>query len=1039
MTAVALTVGELVAYLKFDATGFDSGIASSKTKFASLGTSIQAGFEKNTTAAKNFADKGLAYVGKNEQHINQVAGASGKLGVALLASASAAVVMNTRFDKAMSGVKATGADASKSINKLREAAIKAGADSAFSATESANAIEELAKAGISASDILGGGLKGSLDLAAAGELGVAEAAGIASIAMTQFKLKGKDVGHVADLLAAGAGKAMGSVQDLGMALKQGGLVASQLGLSIEETTGGLAAFAAQGLLGSDAGTSFKTMLQRLTPTSKEAKNQFDDLGISAFNANGEFIGLDKFAGQLKESMKDLTPEARAAAMSVMFGSDAVRAANVLYDQGEQGIRGWIEAVDDQGFAAEVARTRLDNLSGDLEALGGSFETLMIGMGSGADGPLRALVQAADAAVDSLNGLPDPIKQGTLLLAGSAGLTALGVAGLGKLLIGINNAKAAMVALNISTKTAGLALGAIGIALSVATAGIMIWAKKQAEQKAHMEALKDTLDATTGAITEYTRAEMAKQLVEERGFFNNRAGRTAADDAKTMGISLELLTDAMLGNVDAMKQVQAESDAYLNTLGGADRKEWDTANDRVRHLQNVIKDNAGTLEDAQKKQAAFNEAMGDTAPAADGAAGAIDGLTAAENANAQAAAEAAEASEEFRKEIWESAAGFSDLLGAFTTSQTATRKWAEAQAKATKTTKDSWEDFYDDATMNAANWIKELEAQAAAQQNWADNLTKSSEFVRDQLPADMREAGFAMVNELMKRGPEGAAALQAFTSASAAEKQKIIELWTQTSKDAVRAITDQVENAQKPILPITADTDPAMREVGHFVKDASSKKATTKVGASVTADAWNTLAGFRASISRTVRIPIMTVPVGKAPASPYRDGLRYQAHGGIEIAKYANGKMPSQAIIQPATPGLVQWAEPETEGEAFIPLASGKRVRSTEIWKETGKRLGLIRPLANGAVSPAIRAVAGSNPGAARMLTDADVAALARALQQGAEAGTAKGAKEALAGRSTGPSVVIHQENHGVTDTPVVEQNQKALMIVAALGDLGNVD
>jgi TP901 family phage tail tape measure protein len=128
-------------------------------------------------------------------------------------------------------------------------------------------IEALAKAGVSTTDILGGGLTGALSLAAAGNQSVGDAAETAASAMTQFKLSGKDIPHIADLLAAGAGKAQGEVSDLAMALNQTGLVASQTGLSINETTAGLAAFASAGLIGSDAGTSFKTMLLRLTPTS----------------------------------------------------------------------------------------------------------------------------------------------------------------------------------------------------------------------------------------------------------------------------------------------------------------------------------------------------------------------------------------------------------------------------------------------------------------------------------------------------------------------------------------------------------------------------------------------------------------------------------------------------------------------------------------------------------------------------------------------------------------------------------------------------
>lgn len=157
------------------------------------------------------------------------------------------------------------------------------------------------------------------------------------------------------------------MSDLAEAMNQGGLVASQMGLSIEETVGGLSAFAAAGMVGSDAGTSFKTMLQRLANPMGKAQQQMDDLGISAWDAQGNFVGLAEFSGQLQTAMADLSPEARNAAMSVIFGADAVRAANVLYEQGEEGIRGWITAVDDAGYAAETAALKQDNLRGDLES------------------------------------------------------------------------------------------------------------------------------------------------------------------------------------------------------------------------------------------------------------------------------------------------------------------------------------------------------------------------------------------------------------------------------------------------------------------------------------------------------------------------------------------------------------------------------------------------------------------------------------------------------------------------------------------------
>jgi hypothetical protein len=70
--------------------------------------------------------------------------------------------------------------------------------------------------------------------------------------------------HVADLLAAGAGKAMGSVQDLSEGLKYVGPVAHGMGVSIEETTGALALFASKGILGEQAGTSLRGVISALS-------------------------------------------------------------------------------------------------------------------------------------------------------------------------------------------------------------------------------------------------------------------------------------------------------------------------------------------------------------------------------------------------------------------------------------------------------------------------------------------------------------------------------------------------------------------------------------------------------------------------------------------------------------------------------------------------------------------------------------------------------------------------------------------------------
>ena len=335
-------------------------------------------------------------------------------GVGIAGAMGLAVKRFADFDQSMSAVKANSGATSIELEKLRGLAVKLGADSQFSAKEAADGINEMAKAGVAVQDVMGGGLKGALDLAAAGQIGVAEAAETAATAMTQFKLQGDAVPHIADLLANAANKAQGGVGDMAQALKQAGLVAASTGLSIEETTAGLTAFASAGLIGSDAGTSFKTMLQRLSAPSDEAKAAMDDIGLSAYDAQGNFVGLANVAGQLQAGMENLTPAQRNATMATIFGSDAVRAANVLYDEGADGINNWTDAVNEQGAAAKQAATLTDNLKGDLERLGGALDSVFIQTGSGANDGLRVLVQGVTGLVDTVGKVPGP-----LLLAGGA--------------------------------------------------------------------------------------------------------------------------------------------------------------------------------------------------------------------------------------------------------------------------------------------------------------------------------------------------------------------------------------------------------------------------------------------------------------------------------------------------------------------------------------------------------------------------------------------------------------------------------------------
>jgi len=554
---------------------------------------------------------------KKADDLTHVGQAGMIMGGLVAAGVGIAVAQWSDFDAAMSNVVATGDDARNSQDELRQAALDAGASTVFSATESANAIEELAKAGISADDTLSGGLLGSLNLAAAGGLGVADAAATMSTAMTQFEIAGSGATHVADLLAAGAGKAQGDVSDMSQALAQAGLVANATGLSIEETTGGLAAFASAGLLGSDAGTSFKSMLQRLTPQSAEAQRTMDSLGVSAYDAGGNFIGLANFAGNLQDSLRSLTPEQRQAAMATIFGSDAVRAATILYNQGAAGIEKWTEAVDDQGYAAEVARTRLDNLQGDMEELGGAIETALIKNGSGANDSLRALTSGAAGVVTWISELPAPIQQTGLYLAIATG--AVGLFG-GAALIGIPKVvalKAAVDGTNFSLGKMSLAAGGATIGLTAVIAVVAAVAAEQAEARARAEAYADTLEMGSQRITSATRDMVKENLAASRSFLWMDQG-SAYDNAEALGISLDLVTDAASGQADALAQLQRELDASQQKHDelGLSAQAAMLFSDR---LADAVKGESSSLAEAADKARQKEQVDGDVAAASGKAA------------------------------------------------------------------------------------------------------------------------------------------------------------------------------------------------------------------------------------------------------------------------------------------------------------------------------------------------------------------------------------------------------------------------------------
>ena len=619
-------------------------------------------------ATKDFGKDAVAAGAKHKASFDKVGNGMAITGAAIAVGVGLAIKSFSDFDKEMSNVRAVSGATAGEMGKLRTAALQAGADTKYSASEAAKAESELAKVGISTADILGGALTGSLNLAAAGGLDLAEAATISGQAMKIFGLAGSDVGHIADVLASGANKSAADVSTLGQALQQGGLVAAQTGLTLEDTVGTLSAFADNALNGSDAGTSLKTMLQRLNPQSDEAAALMKDLGLSAYDAQGKFVGITAYAGQLQAGLKNLSAEQRNSTLATIFGSDAVRAANILYKEGAAGIGSYIQGVNDQGAAARVAAIQMDNLAGDVEQLKGSIETGLIQAGSGANNMLRDLVQFATAAANAFGDLPAPLQQGALGLAALSAAGLLTGAAILKVVPQISATKTAMADLGVTAPRVAAGLRAVtatlggpwGIALVAAAAVVGSFISKQMEAKAQADELRGSLDQQTGAITGNTKAIVARNL-QTSGAFKM---------AQELGVSLKTVTDAAMGQGDALAFLQAKQEQSntattaaanaqiqagdgLGALSGqtdvfATSTEKATAASQgqaagFKNLLDIVSPINGVLSGQSAKQKEIAQATGETA-------GGVASLAETETNLAKAAKDAAQAHDDLKKSI-----------------------------------------------------------------------------------------------------------------------------------------------------------------------------------------------------------------------------------------------------------------------------------------------------------------------------------------------------------------------------------------------------
>lgn len=319
-------------------------------------------------------------------------------------------IINTgsSFEAQMSRVQAISGATASEFEKLREQAIQLGADTSFSASSVAQGMENLAAAGFTVNETMEA-MPGLLSLAAASGEDLASSSDIAASTLRGFGLAASDAGHVADVLAENANRTNSSVSETGNAMKYVAPLARAAGISLEETAAAIGIMANAGIQGSQAGTTLRGAISRLSKPTDDMKVAMSELGISFYDSEGKMLSLSEQVSMLQTSMQGLTDEQKNNYLVTLYGQESLSGMLALINEGSGSLTTLTSAYEScDGAAQKAADTMLNNFSGAMEQLSGSVETLGIAIYDKMSG---ALTKMANSATDAVNKITDAFNSG----------------------------------------------------------------------------------------------------------------------------------------------------------------------------------------------------------------------------------------------------------------------------------------------------------------------------------------------------------------------------------------------------------------------------------------------------------------------------------------------------------------------------------------------------------------------------------------------------------------------------------------------------
>lgn len=293
----------------------------------------------------------------------------------------------------------------KEFKELGTFARDMGAKTKFSGVESAEGLDILATAGFDAANQMKA-LPGILDLAAASNQSIAEAAEVGTSAMAQFGLKAEDLGRIGDVIAKTAQTSKTGLLDLGEALKYAGVSANNAGVSFEETNAMLGALGDAGVKGSAAGTALRSVFSSLQAPNKKGKSALDFLGINTKDKAGNMRPINDILSEMDRAMdkkfgKDKNGNRRATLLKGLFDeANAASASLLIAKAGSGALEAKInENLGAAGTAAKVAADMGNSTAGSAAELSSAMEELQLSVGELLVPAVREFIDSAKGAVE----------------------------------------------------------------------------------------------------------------------------------------------------------------------------------------------------------------------------------------------------------------------------------------------------------------------------------------------------------------------------------------------------------------------------------------------------------------------------------------------------------------------------------------------------------------------------------------------------------------------------------------------------------------